>query len=130
MRPHPTIGLCSLLALTAACTTTPPERQSSAPAGTAPAGSGPATLAVGQLEAPTASASATAAATVDPSTIARISPEQAHAKVQAGEALLVCAYGDRSKCGGMKLEGSMAYADFAETLPELDKDREIILYCA
>jgi rhodanese-related sulfurtransferase len=67
---------------------------------------------------------------VDPASVPRISAQDAHAKVAAGKALLVCSYGDRSKCGGLGIASGMAWADFAERLPDLAKDQEIILYCA
>jgi hypothetical protein len=87
-----------------------------------------ATQASSAAAAPTGSA--TAAADVDPGSIPRVSAKDVHDKVAAGKALLVCAYGDRSKCGGLGIEAGMAWVDFAEKLPELAKDQEIILYCA
>lgn len=107
----------------AGCNSAPSSAQPTAAAttrATAPvsqAGSAPA-------QAPTGSAP------VDPQQVSRISPDEARAKVQAGRALLVCAYDDRGKCDKAKLEGSIAYADLLDKLPELGTDQEIILYCA
>jgi len=63
-----------------------------------------------------------------PAEIERISPERARAKVQAGEALLVCAYRD-STCGKVMLEGALMKSEFVQRLPSLPKDQEIIFYC-
>jgi hypothetical protein len=61
--------------------------------------------------------------------IERIGAAEAHRKVEAGEALLVCAYDDEQKCAGMKLEGSITMAELRRKLSSLPPDREIILYC-
>jgi len=60
----------------------------------------------------------------------RISPEDAHRRVAAGQALLVCAYEDEEKCGTMMLEGAMTLKAFESKLPGLTKDQPIIFYCA
>lgn len=61
------------------------------------------------------------------SDIKRISPADAHAKVEQGDALLICAYEDDEKCSEHRLTGSL-------TLTDLDEqqlgDRQVILYCA
>jgi hypothetical protein len=67
---------------------------------------------------------------VDPASIPRTSVADAHAKVEAGKALLVCAYGDRSKCAGLGIGKGISWADLTDKLPDLDKRQEIILYCA
>jgi hypothetical protein len=58
----------------------------------------------------------------------RISPQEAHEKVESGEALLVCAYDDEQRCREMKLEGSISLKELQSDLPA--KDKEIIFYCA
>jgi hypothetical protein len=58
----------------------------------------------------------------------RISPQEAHEKVESGEALLVCAYDDEQRCREMKLEGSISLEELQSDLPA--KDKEIIFYCA
>jgi hypothetical protein len=60
----------------------------------------------------------------------RIDVDEARRKVTAGEALLVCAYEDESKCDRIKLEGSISFTDFRTLAESLPKDREIIFYCA
>ena len=58
----------------------------------------------------------------------RISPQEAHEKVESRKALLVCAYEDEQKCRSMKLEGSMSLNELQSNLPP--KEKEIIFYCA
>lgn len=60
----------------------------------------------------------------------RISAEDARRNVQSGQALLVCAYEDEAKCGSMRLEGAITWAEFRGMMPSPPKDQEIILYCA
>jgi hypothetical protein len=62
--------------------------------------------------------------------VERISAEEARQKVQRGQALLVCAYDDESKCGSIRLEGAITMSELRRQLPSLPKDKEIILYCA
>jgi|GEM_PF-270887 len=61
--------------------------------------------------------------------IERISVEDARAKVQTGEALLVCAYDDK-RCKGLMLEGALTRREFEQKLPLLPKEQEIIIYCS
>jgi hypothetical protein len=60
--------------------------------------------------------------------IERISVEQAHAKVKANQALLVCAYEDEAKCRVLNLEGSISLAGFRSRVASLPKTQEIIFY--
>jgi rhodanese-related sulfurtransferase len=60
----------------------------------------------------------------------RIDPRQARHKVASGEALLVCAYDDEQKCRDMHLEGAIHLQELEERLPEINKEQEIIFYCA
>jgi hypothetical protein len=64
----------------------------------------------------------------DPAAIERISPEEARAEVQSGNAILVCAYSDK-QCEGKMLEGAITRRELEERLPSLSKDQELILYC-
>jgi hypothetical protein len=50
--------------------------------------------------------------------------------VQSGEALLVCAYDNESKCDTMKLDGAISFGAFEAKAPSLLKNLEIIFYCA
>jgi len=60
----------------------------------------------------------------------RIEPVEAAGKVAAGEALLVCAYDDRSKFSEMELEGAIPLDEFRARLSSLSTDRQIVFYCA
>jgi hypothetical protein len=62
--------------------------------------------------------------------IPRIDVAEARRKVEAGHALLVCAYDDEAKCGRMKLAGSLTLAEMRARLPSLPKSQELIFYCA
>jgi hypothetical protein len=58
----------------------------------------------------------------------RISPAAAYQKVNAGNALLVCAYPDDETFKKMQLEGAISLKEFESRLPGLKKDQEIIFY--
>lgn len=60
--------------------------------------------------------------------IERISAQQAHAKIKANQALLVCAYEDDAKCKVLNLEGSMSFTSFKSRVQSLSKSQEIIFY--
>lgn len=59
----------------------------------------------------------------------RISVATARRRVESGDALLVCAYEDEKKCEKLALEGSITLNDL-ESRQVVDRDREIIFYCA
>lgn len=61
--------------------------------------------------------------------VPRITPREAHEKVAAGRALLVCAYEDIERCGTMRLEGAVSMQEFRSRRRDLRKDQEIIFYC-
>ena len=60
----------------------------------------------------------------------RISPQDAHRQVTAGQAILVCAYADEQICGTIMLQGAISLKEFESRLPNLKKDQPIIFYCA
>jgi hypothetical protein len=60
----------------------------------------------------------------------RIDVAETRRKVTAGEALLVCAYEDESKCDDIKLDGATSLTQFHRLADSLPKDRQIIFYCA
>jgi hypothetical protein len=62
--------------------------------------------------------------------IERISVEEAHRKVKANQALLVCAYEDEAKCRMVNLDGSISLISFQKKAPSLPKSEEIIFFCA
>lgn len=59
----------------------------------------------------------------------RISAAEAHRKIAAGTALLVCAYEDDERYRYGRLEGSISYYEFRTLEPGLRMDDEIIFYC-
>jgi hypothetical protein len=62
--------------------------------------------------------------------IERISVEEAHQKVKANDALLVCAYEDEAKCRLVNLDGSISLTSFHSKVASLPKSQEIIFFCA
>jgi hypothetical protein len=62
--------------------------------------------------------------------VPRIGVEEARRRVEAGEALLVCAYADEAKCHRMRLEGSILLSELESRRPSLPRDQPIIFYCA
>ncbi len=58
----------------------------------------------------------------------RITPEEARIRVQAHQALFVCAYDDEEKYKRMRLEGSLSFDAFRVMAESLPKNREIIFY--
>jgi hypothetical protein len=60
----------------------------------------------------------------------RISVEDARQKIDAGAALLVCAYDDDEKFRNNNLQGAISLNDFRTKLPSLSTEQEIIFYCA
>ena len=62
--------------------------------------------------------------------IDRISVGDARKKVQANQALLVCAYDDEAKCRAVNLDGSISLTSFQSKVASLPKSQEIIFFCA
>jgi hypothetical protein len=62
--------------------------------------------------------------------IERISVTEAHQRVTASEALLVCAYEDDAKCRMVNLDGSISLTSFHARIGSLSKTQEIIFFCA
>jgi hypothetical protein len=60
----------------------------------------------------------------------RISPQDAHRQVTAGQAILVCAYANEKICNTIMLQGAISLKEFESRLPSLKKDQPIIFYCA
>lgn len=60
----------------------------------------------------------------------RVTPREIFDKVNAGAALLVCAYDNEEKFKAFHLEGAMSLSELKSRLHALPKDREIIFYCA
>jgi len=62
--------------------------------------------------------------------VVRITPQEAHARVSAGQALLVCAYEDPARFAELHLEGAISIQEFRVRRRTLSRDQEIIFYCA
>ena len=60
----------------------------------------------------------------------RIGVDEAHRLVQAGEALLVCAYDDEEKFRALHLEGAISRTQLRQREAQLPPDQRIIFYCA
>ena len=59
----------------------------------------------------------------------RVKPQEARRKVQAGEALFVCAYDSEEMCGRMLLEQAMTMGELNSRLSGIPREQEIIFYC-
>ncbi|MDW7710201.1 MAG: rhodanese-like domain-containing protein [Deferrisomatales bacterium] len=62
--------------------------------------------------------------------VARISPQEAHEKVQNGQALLVCAYAEPLRFQALQLEGAISLQEFRSHGASMSWDQEIVFYCA
>lgn len=60
----------------------------------------------------------------------KISPQEARQAVQSGKALLVCAYEDDERFNKVHLEGAISFSEFRSKEKDINKDQEIIFYCA
>ncbi len=63
-------------------------------------------------------------------TIDRIPPQEAKRRMGSTGALLVGAYEDPSKFQQYRLPGAISLRDFQSQSASLDKEHEIIFYCA
>ena len=61
--------------------------------------------------------------------VERVEVERAREAVEAGRALLVCAYDD-AKCARIRLDGAITVRELEQRAASLPKDQEIIFYCA
>ena len=60
----------------------------------------------------------------------RIPVYDARMKVKSGEGFFVCAYEDDKSFNKYRIEGAFSFNEFQKIKPGLQKNREIILYCA
>ena len=60
----------------------------------------------------------------------RVEPREVIEKIEAGKALLVCAYENEEKFKAVHLEGALSLNEFKSRVGTLSKDQEIIFYCA
>lgn len=59
----------------------------------------------------------------------RVSATETRQKVQAGKALLVCAYADEANFARYHLDGAISLAAFQARAGSLPREQEIIFYC-
>lgn len=64
-----------------------------------------------------------------PEEVERVPVAEARRRVEAGEALLVCAYDSDERFAGMALDGAISWAELQRRLPALAPSQEIIFYC-
>ncbi|MDK2846438.1 MAG: hypothetical protein PWR02_1001 [Synergistales bacterium] len=62
--------------------------------------------------------------------VEKVTPQDVFEKVQSGKALLVCAYDSEDRFRQVHLEGALSLGEFKAKEGELDKDKEIVFYCA
>jgi len=60
----------------------------------------------------------------------RVTPEEIYQRLKSGAVLLVCAYEDDAKFKKMQLQGAISLNEFKSKLPSLQKEQEIVFYCA
>lgn len=62
--------------------------------------------------------------------VPRITPKEIRPRIEAGDAVLVCAYEDDDRFTKHRLEGAIPYSEFAARQHLIGKEREIVFYCA
>ncbi|MEZ4598723.1 MAG: hypothetical protein R2940_02915 [Syntrophotaleaceae bacterium] len=67
---------------------------------------------------------------MEKSDVIRVTPNEAHRRIESGKAVLVCAYESDEKCQSMLLEGAETLHEFEDRLPEIPQEQEVIFYCA
>ena len=58
----------------------------------------------------------------------RMSPEEVRGKVQAGKAVLVCAYQSDEKFRQTALEGAISFSEFEKRKASLPRETELVFY--
>ncbi len=64
------------------------------------------------------------------SEVTLVPAEQAYERTKNGQALLVCAYESDDKFKNVHLEGAIPLSEFQSKVSSIEKDKEIIFYCA
>ena len=67
---------------------------------------------------------------VTPERVERVSVDTARREVEAGRALLVCAYDDESKCRQLRLQNAIALHDLQRRVDSVPRNQTLIFYCA
>jgi hypothetical protein len=65
-----------------------------------------------------------------PDDVERVTVEDARREVEAGRALLVCAYDDAEKCRKLRLENAIALHDLQRRVDSVPHNQTLIFYCA
>jgi len=65
-----------------------------------------------------------------PDQVPRVSAEEARREVEAGRALLVCAYEDESKSRQLRLQNAIALHDLQRRVDSVPHNQTLIFYCA
>ena len=63
-------------------------------------------------------------------TAPRIGPEETREHMESGDTLLVCAYDSHEKFEQNRLDAAMSLQEFESQADDLERDREIVFYCA
>jgi hypothetical protein len=58
----------------------------------------------------------------------RFSPQEVQSKLQAGQALLICAYESDVKFRQAALEGAISFSEFERRKASLPRDMELVFY--
>jgi hypothetical protein len=67
---------------------------------------------------------------MQPENVVRVPAEDARRDVEAGRALLVCAYDDESKCRQLRLENAISLHDLQRRADSVPHNQTLIFYCA
>jgi hypothetical protein len=67
---------------------------------------------------------------MQPENVERVPAEDARRDVEAGRALLVCAYDDESKCRQLRLENAITLHDLQRRADSIPHNKTLIFYCA
>jgi len=63
------------------------------------------------------------------SEVRRVTPAETRRRLDAGQAILVCAHDSDEKFASMHLQGAESLYHFRRRLAEIPKEQEIIFYC-
>ena len=61
--------------------------------------------------------------------VERVGVEQVRRDVEAGRALLVCAYDDEDKCRQLRLQNAISLHDLQRRLDSVPHNQTLIFYC-
>ena len=67
---------------------------------------------------------------MQPEHVERVLAEDARRDVEAGRALLVCAYDDANKCRQLRLQNAIALHDLQRRADSVPRNQALIFYCA